>query len=149
MSWYELSWPAQALRALIVYGWYLSRQMEFAASGAFEGAAGLKLLGWELLLLIMVTIGAGIIVQAFFAIMAVASGQETTELLGEDERDKRIEARAMVRGFTMTGFGFLGMALAFWQGWGFIWSINVIVAGMVLADVTVNLYKFFRYWRGG
>ena len=149
MSWYELSWPAQALRALIVYGWYLSRNMEFAASGAVESAEGLKLLGWELLLLIVVTIGAGIIVQGFFAIMAVSSGQESTDLLGEDERDKRTEARAIVHGFSMTGFGFLCMSLALWQGWGLIWAINVMVAGMVLSDVTVNLYKFFRYWRGG
>ena len=148
MSWYELSWPAQALRALIVYGWYLSRNAGPVASGAFENAEGTKLLGWELLLFIIVTIVAGIIVQAFFAIMAVTSGQETTELLGEDERDKRIEARAMVRGFTMTGLGFGGMVLALWQGWGAIWAINVMLCGMVLNDVTVNLYKFFRYWRG-
>jgi hypothetical protein len=149
MSWYELSWPAQALRALIVYAWYLRRAQGHVASGAFDSAEGLKLLGWELLLLIMVTIAAGIVVQGFFAIMAVSTGQETTEMLGEDERDKRIEARAIVHGFTMTGVGFLAMALAFWQGLGLIWAVNVMVAGMVLSDVTVNLYKFFRYWRGG
>ena len=149
MSWWDRSWLAQTLRAVLVYGWYLSRQQELIASKAFEGADGLKLLGWELLLFIIATIAVGMVVQGFFAVLAVTTGEETTDGLGEDERDKQIEARAMVKGFTMTGLGFLGFVLALWQGWGFVWAVNVLLAGMVLADVTVNLYKFYRYLRGG
>lgn len=149
MSWWDRSWLAQTMRAILVYGWYLSRQQPLIASGALEGADGLKVLGWELLLFILATIGVGIIVQGSFAILAVSTGQESTDGLGEDERDKQIEARAMVKGFGMTGLGFLGMVLALWQGWGIIWAVNVQLAGMVAADVTVNLYKFYRYLRGG
>jgi hypothetical protein len=148
MSWYELSWPAQAMRAVLVYGWFLNRQLGLSASGALEGEAGLVLLGWEILLLIMVTVAAGMLVQMGFAIAAVASGQETTELLGEDERDKRIEARATVHGFTLTGLGFLASVLALWQGWGAAWAFNLMVGFLVAADVAVNLHKAFAYWRG-
>ena len=148
MSWLERCWLAQTLRPIVVYGWYLNRHLEFAASGAFDGPEGLKLLGWELLLLIIVTIVAGLVLQILFVITSVATGQETVDGI-DDERDKRIEARAMVHGFTMTGLGFLGMVLALWQGWGVLWAVNVMLAGMVLADFTVNLYKSFRYWRGG
>ena len=149
MSWWDRSWLAQTLRAALVYGWYLSRQQDLIASNAYKGAEGLKLLGWELLLFIIATIAVGMVVQGFFAILAVTTGEETTEGLGEDERDKQIEARAMVKGFTMTGLGFLGFVLALWQGWGLLWAVNILLAGMVLADMTVNLYKFYRYLRGG
>jgi hypothetical protein len=149
MSWWDRSWLAQTLRAFLVYGWYLNRQQELIATSAFDGPEGLKLLGWELLLFIIATIVVGIIVQIFFTVLAVSTGQETTDMLNEDERDKQIEARAMVKGFTMTGLGFLGFVLALWQGWGFVWAVNVLLAGMVAADVTVNLYKFYRYLRGG
>ena len=148
MSWLERCWLAQTLRPIVVYGWYLNRHFEFAAQGAFNGPDGLKLLGWELLLLIIATIIAGIIVQAGFVITSVATGQETIDGI-DDERDKQIEARAMKHGFTATGLGFLSMVLALWQGWGLLWAVNLLLAGMVLADVTVNFYKFFRYWRGG
>jgi hypothetical protein len=148
MSWLELSWPAQTLRAALVYAWFLSRHIPLAASGAFEGAEGLKLLGWEFLLLIIVTFIAGLVTQIVFVITSVATGQEVTDGI-DDERDKHIEARAMVHGFSMTGFGFLGMVLALWQGWGAVWALNIMLAGMVLADIVVNLYKCFRYWRGG
>jgi hypothetical protein len=148
MSWFELSWPAQALRAVVVYAWFLSRQMALYQSGALGGEAGLALLGWEMLLLIIVTIVAGMALQMGFAIAAVASGQETSELVGEDERDKRIEARATVHGFTLTGLGFLACVLALWQGWGAVWAFNLMVGFMVAADVAVNLYKTLRYWRG-
>ncbi len=149
MSWLERSWLAQTVRALTIYGWYLIRHRELTSSGAFEGPEGLKLLGWEILLLILATIVIGIVLQSAFVITAIASGQESRNGFDEDERDRQIEARAMKHGFTATGFGFLGMVLALWQGLGALWAINLMLAGMVLADVTVNLYKSFRYWRGG
>jgi hypothetical protein len=149
MSWLEMSWPAQALRALGVYVWYLTRHQALADSGAFDGADGLKLLGWELLLLIMVTVTVGIALQIAFVVTAIATGQESRNGFDEDERDKQIEARAMVYGFNMTALGFVAMVLALWQGWGAVWAVNIMVTGMVLADMTVNLTKFFRYWRGG
>ncbi|MGL4405406.1 MAG: hypothetical protein ACRCT6_06575, partial [Notoacmeibacter sp.] len=95
------------------------------------------------------TMVVGIIVQTGFVVTAIATGQESRNGFDEDERDRQIEARAIVQGFTMTGLGFLLMALALWHGWGVIWAINIMVGGMVAADITVNLYKFFRYWRGG
>ena len=148
MSWLERGWLVHALRALAVYGWYLLRQRDLAASGALNGPEGLVRLGWEMLLLIMVTIVAGLVVQILFVIVTVATGQETVSGL-DDERDKLIEARAMVTGFSMAGMGFLAGVLALWQGWGPVWAFNLVLAGMVAADVTVNLIKFFRYWRGG
>jgi hypothetical protein len=148
MSWLELSWPAQTLRAALVYAWFLNRQIALVKKGAFQGEEGLSLLGWEFLLLIMVTMVAGLIVQILFVVTSVATGQEITDGI-DDERDKHIEARAMVHGFSMTGLGFLGMVLALWHGWGVVWALNLMLAGMVLADVVVNLYKCFRYWRGG
>ena len=148
MSWLERVWLAQSLRPIAVYGWYLSRHFKLAAAGAFDGPEGLKLLGWEVLLLIMVTFVAGLVLQIIFVITSVATGQETVDGI-DDERDKRIDARATKHGFTMIGLGFLSMVLALWQGWGVLWAVNLMLAGMVLADVTVNLYKFCRYWRGG
>jgi hypothetical protein len=66
----------------------------------------------------------------------------------EDERDRLIEAQAMVKGFTLAGLGFLACVLALWQGWGAVWALNLMAAGMVGADVLVNLIKFQRYARG-
>lgn len=147
MSWLESSWLVQALRALILYGWYLSRHSELKAAKAFDGPQGFETLGWEILLLVMVTIAAGLVIQIFFVIMSVATGQESVDGI-DDERDKLIEARAMVKGFTMVGLGFLASVLALWQGWGAVWAINLMLGGMVAADVTVNVIKFIRYWRG-
>ncbi len=147
MSWLERGWLVQALRALLVYGWYLTRQRELSAAGALEGQQGLVLLGWEMLLLILVTVAAGLVVHILCVILSVATGQESASGL-EDERDKLIEARAMVTGFTMTGLGFMAAVLALWQGWGAVWAINLMLLGMVAADVCVNLIKFVRYWRG-
>jgi hypothetical protein len=147
MSWIERAPLAQALRALIVYGWYLSRQRDLAAAGALDGPGGLQALGWEILLLIIVTIGVGIVIQIIAVVLAIATGQESGSGI-DDERDKLIEARAMVRGFTFVGFGFLGMALALWQGWGAVWAVNLMLAGMVACDLVVCLIRFLRYWRG-
>lgn len=147
MAWLEFGWLAQALRAAIVYCWFLSRNLSPALSGAYDSAEGLKALGWEVLLLIMVTMAAGLALQIAFVSISVATGQESIDGI-DDERDKRIEARAMVHGFTMTGVGFLASVLALWQGWGAVWVFNLMLAGMIVADVTVNLYKFLRYWRG-
>ncbi|NJR75128.1 MAG: hypothetical protein HC773_18800 [Scytonema sp. CRU_2_7] len=146
-SWLERAWLAQALRSITVYGWFLSRQQGHMASGAFDGPEGLTLLGWEMLLLIMVTIGAGLALQIFFVVLSVSTGQETTDSI-DDERDQRIEARATVHGFALTGAGFLAAVLALWQGWGAVWAFNLLVGFMVASDVTVNLAKFFRYRLG-
>jgi hypothetical protein len=146
-SWLERAWLAQALRAASVYVWFLSRQRDHLASGALDGPAGLTLLGWEMLLLIMVTIATGLALQIFFVVLSVATGQETTDSI-DDERDKRIEARATVHGFTLVGLGFLAAVLALWQGWGAVWAFNLLVGFMVASDVVVNLFKFFRYRLG-
>ncbi|NJR13961.1 MAG: DUF2178 domain-containing protein [Phyllobacteriaceae bacterium] len=147
-SWLERSWLAQTLRAMGVYAWFLSRQQGHYASGAFDAPDGLVLLGLgKMLLLIMVTMGVGLAVQIIFVILSVATGQETTDGI-DDERDRHIEARATVHGFTLTGLGFLAAVLALWQGWGAVWAFNLMVGFMVASDVVVNLYKFVCYRQG-
>ncbi len=148
MSWLERSSLVQALRALIVFAWYLSRHRALSASGAFDTPQGLTVLGWEMLLMILVTVAAGLVVQILAVVLSVATGQETGKGL-DDERDKLIEARAMVSSFGVAGLGFLAAVLALWQGWGAVWAMNLMLTGMVAADVVVNLIKFLRYWRGG
>jgi hypothetical protein len=147
MSWWELSALAQAVRAAALYGWFLWRQSGHAASGALSGEAGIVLLGWEMLLLILVTVGAGIVLQIGATILTTFGGEEDMMAL-DDERDRLFEARATVRGFAFCGLGFLLAVLALWQGWGAYWGFNIILAGMVAADVIVNLDRFRRYWRG-
>jgi uncharacterized membrane protein len=137
MSWLERATLAHALRALIVYGWFLSRPW----------TEDLTLLGWRVLMLIVGTVVLGIIVQMTFVILAMVTGQER-DLQVEDERDKMIEAQAMVRGFTFVGFGFLAATLALWQGWGAVWAFHLMLAGMVASDVTICLMKAWRYARG-
>ncbi len=39
--------------------------------------------------------------------------------------------------------------LALWQGWRFAWVVNIMLAGLSVADVTVNFYKFYRSLQGG
>ena len=148
MSWLERATLVQALRPIVIWLWFLDRQRDHLASGALDGPQGLTLLGWEMLLLIIVTVVAGIVIQIGAVILSTATGQETIAGI-DDERDRLIEARAMVRGFTMVGFGFLGAILALWQGWGAVWAMNLMLAGMVLSDIVVNLLKFWRYARGG
>lgn len=147
MSWLECATLVHALRAVLIYSWFLNRQSGYLASGALDGPEGLMLLGWEVLLLIIVTVVAGIIIQIVAVILATATGQESIAGI-EDERDRLIEARAMVRGFTFVGFGFLAAILALWQGWGAVWAFNLMLAGMVASDIVVNLLKFLRYARG-
>lgn len=147
MSWFERATAVQALRAVLVYAWFLHRQQGHLAAGALDGEAGLRLLGWEMLLLVMVTIVFGIVIQIVATILTTATGEESIAAI-EDERDRLIEARAMVRGFSLAGMGFLAAMLALWQGWGAVWAINLMLAGMVLADIVVNLLKFFHYARG-
>ena len=147
MSWLEGATLVQALRAVAIYLWYLSRQRDLWASGALDGPQGLTVLGWEILLLIIVTIVVGMLIQLVAVIISTATGQESCAGI-EDERDRLIEARAMVKGFGMVGFGFLAAVLALWQGWGAIWAMNLLLAGMVASDILVNLVKFLRYVRG-
>ena len=148
MSWLERSTVLQALRAVLVYVWYLSDVRALADSGALAGPDGLERLGWQMLQLIGVTVLAGIVVQILAVIVTTATGQEAIADM-EDERDRQIEARATGTGFAMAGFGFVSGILALWQGWGAVWAFNLVLAGMVAADVAVNLLKFIRYWRGG
>ena len=148
MSWLERATLVQALRPLLIWLWFLDRQRGHLASGALDGADGLTLLGWEMLLLVIVTIGVGIVIQAAAVILSTATGQETIAGI-DDERDRLIEARATVRGFGVVGFGFLAAVLALWQGWGAVWAFNLLLAGMVMSDIVVNLLKFIRYARGG
>lgn len=148
MSWMESSPLAQALRAVLLYLWYLGRLRELSAQGALDGDAGLALMGWQILLLIGVTIAIGILIQIICVILTTATGQESAADL-EDERDKVIEARATVTGFSLAGIGFVAAVLALWQGWGAVWAFNLVLAGMVASDLAVNLLKFLRYWRGG
>jgi hypothetical protein len=137
MSWLERAPLIQAIRPLLIYGWYLS----------LPAPDTLEQLGWNILLLILLTVGVGLVIQIGFTILATASGQETIDGI-EDERDRMIEALAMVRAFTFVGLGFLGAVLALWYGWGAIWAFNIMLAGMVACDVAVNLLKFWRYARG-
>jgi hypothetical protein len=137
MSWLERATFAQGLRAIAVYSWYLS----------WPWPDTLEQLGWNMLLLIISTIVAGMVIQMIFVILAMVTGQER-EMQVEDERDKLIEALSMVRGFTFVGFGFLAAVLALWQGWGAIWAMNLMLAGMVASDVTICGLKFWRYARG-
>lgn len=148
LSAWEWSALVQAVRAVAVYAWFLSRQRDLAASGVLSSPEGLEALGWEMLLLIMVTMGTGLLLQIGATVLMVARGGESIDAL-DDERDRLFEARAMVRGFIPIGFGFLSGVLALWQGWGAVWALNLIVAGMAASDATVNLDRFFRYWRGG
>jgi hypothetical protein len=137
MSWLERAPLAQAIRPLLIYAWYLS----------WPAPETLEALGWNMLLLILATVGVGIIVQIIFVVLSTATGQEQIDGI-EDERDRMIEALAMVRAFTFVGLGFLGAVLALWYGWGAVWAFNVMLAGMVACDVAVNLLKFWRYARG-
>jgi hypothetical protein len=148
LSAWEWSALVQGVRPALVYAWFLSRQHALAASGALSGAGGLETLGWELMLLVMVNLGSGLALQIGATVLMVAKGGENIHAL-DDERDRMFEARAMVRGYIPIGLGFLSGVIALWQGWGAVWGINMIVAGMVLSDMTVNLDRFFRYWRGG
>jgi hypothetical protein len=148
MSWFERATFFQALRPIAVWLWYLAELRSLAAQGRLAGEAGLVELGWLMLLFILVTIGVGIVIQILFVILTTVSGQETMADL-EDERSKLIEAQATVTGFGVAGFGFLAAVLALWQGWGAVWAFNLMLGGMVAADVVVNLRKFFRFWRGG
>jgi hypothetical protein len=147
MSWWEWSALAQAVRAGALYGWFLWRLDGHAAAGALAGEAGLALLGWEMLLLILATVGAGLVLQIGATILTTLVGGENIEAL-DDERDRLFEARATVRGFAFCGLGFLAAVIALWQGWGAVWAFNLVLAGMVAADVIVNLDRFRRYWRG-
>ncbi len=149
MSLFEMSWPAQTIRSLAVYAWFLNRHLGLAASGAFDGPEGLRLLGWELLLFIMVSIAAGFAVVAIFSILASATGHGSVEMFGNDERSKYVESRGNALAFAITAFGFLAMVLTLWQGWGLLWAINLMVAGMVAADIAASSSMFIRYWRGG
>jgi MFS family permease len=137
MSWLERAPLAQAIRPLLIYAWYLS----------LPAPDTLETLGWNMLMLIVATVGIGIIVQIIFVILSTTTGQEQIEGI-EDERDKMIEALAMVRAFTFVGLGFLGAVLALWYGWGAVWAFNIMLGGMVACDVAVNLLKFWRYARG-
>lgn len=137
MSWLERAPLAQALRPVLIYAWYLFR----------PAPESLEALGWNILMLIVATIIVGIIVQIIFVILSTMTGQERIEGI-EDERDKMIEALSMVRAFTFVGIGFVGAALALWQGWGAIWAMNLMVGGMVACDIAVNLLKYWRYARG-
>jgi hypothetical protein len=149
MSLFEMSWPAQTIRSLAVYIWFLSRQLDLATAGAFDGPEGLRLLGWELLLFIMVSIATGFVVVAIFSILASITGQDSIEMFGNDERSKYVESRGNALAFAITALGFLAMVLALWQGWGILWAINLMVAGMVAADAAASSFMFVRYWRGG
>jgi Mn2+/Fe2+ NRAMP family transporter len=122
---------------MLIYAWYLSRPTP----------ESLEALGWNILMLIIATVIVGIFVQIIFVILSTVTGQEQIEGI-EDERDKMIEALAMVRAFTFVGIGFVGAALALWQGWGAIWAMNLMVGGMVACDIAVNLLKYWRYARG-
>ena len=148
MSWLERATLVQALRPAMLYLWFLARQRELMASGALDGPDALTLLGWEMLLLIIATVAVGIVIQIAATLLATLVEGETVEAI-DDERDRLIEARAMVKGFTIVGVGFLTAVLALWQGWGAVWGFNLVLAGMVASDVVVNLWKFLRYARGG
>ena len=147
MSWLERSTLAQALRAAVIYIVFLSYLRDMAAQGRLAGEAGLGQLGLAILVLIGVTVVAGIVVLILAVILAALSGDEKiVDLL--DERDKAIERRAIEVGFTVVSIGFVAMALSLWQGWGAIWAINLLVGGFVASDILVNLLKFRSYWRG-
>lgn len=147
MSWLERSTLAQALRATVIYAVFLSYLGRMAADGRLNADAGLTRLGLAILILIGATVVAGIVVQILAVILAAITGDEKmADLI--DERDKAIERRAIEVGFGVVGTGFLAMALALWQGWGAIWSINLLIGGFIASDILVNLLKFRSYWRG-
>jgi len=148
MSWLERATLVQALRAVVIYLWFLARQRDLMASGALAGPDGLTLLGWEMLLLIIATVVVGIVIQIIATVFATVVEGESVAAI-EDERDRLIEARATVKGFGVVGLGFLAAVLALWQGWGAVWAFNLLLAGMVASDILVNLLKFLRYARGG
>lgn len=148
MSWLERATLAQAIRAVLVWLWYLTELRALSDQGLLVGEAGLVAMGSLMLILIAGTIGAGMLIQILFVILTFVTGQETATDL-EDERSRLIEAQATVTGFGVAGFGFLAAVLALWQGWGSVWAFNLMLGGMVAADVVVNLRKFFRFWRGG
>lgn len=147
MSWLERSTLAQALRAVAVYVAFLLYLRGLASDGQLSGEDGLSRLGLAILILIGATVLAGIVVQILAVIMATASGDEKMIDMS-DERDKAIERRAIEVGFGVAGAGFLSMALALWQGWGAVWSINLLIGGFMASDILVNLLKFRSYWRG-
>ncbi len=147
MSWLERSTFAQALRAMVIYAWFLSYMRSLAADGRLAGDAGLGQLGLAILILIGATVLAGVVVQILAVILStITSDEKMTDL--SDERDKAIERRAIEVGFGFVGAGFLAMALALWQGWGAVWAINLLIGGFVVSDILVNLLKFRSYWRG-
>jgi hypothetical protein len=38
--------------------------------------------------------------------------------------------------------------MALCQSWGLVWGMKVLLNGMSFADAAVNLFKFYRSWRG-
>ena len=125
MSWLERATLVQALRPVAIWLWFLSAQ------GPLVAVTDLRLLGWQMLMLIVATVVVGIVIQVLAIILTVATGDTANEF--EDERDKLIEARATVTGFTLSGLGFLAGVLALWQGWGAVWALNLVLGGMVAA----------------
>lgn len=142
----ELAALFQAARALGLGFLYAIWARSAELAGRFDGDAGLVLLGKSLLIFIAVTVGLGMVFQIIAIIVAIVKGEESRP--GDlDERDREIERRAMSKGFSAVGFGFLGLALALWYGWGAVASIHILLAGFVGADLLVNVAKFVSYWR--
>ncbi|MFM2354477.1 MAG: hypothetical protein RLZZ528_213 [Pseudomonadota bacterium] len=137
----------QALRAVAVYGLFLSWMLDYRAAGSLYAPGAEVLVATSALWLIGLTVGAGLLVQIAVSILSGVTKDENLEHLF-DERDKQIERRAIEVGFGIVGAGFVAAMLALARGWPVADGLNVLILGFVAADVVVNLLKFRSYLRG-
>jgi hypothetical protein len=137
----------QALRALAVYALYLVWMRDHHLDGSLHSPGAEVLVAQSALWLIGLTIAAGLLVQIVVTILSGITRDENLAHLF-DERDKQIERRAIESGFGIVGAAFVATLAALANGWTPAVSLNVLVAGFVLADLAVNLLKFRSYLRG-
>jgi putative copper export protein len=124
---------------LIVYGWYFATVLLEAASTPVEDIDYQGLLFvMVVILVILFTIGVGV--------LAALARREANE--DEDERDRLIEMRgAQVGSYVLIAGVLAAMGLAMVDGAQF-WIAQLLLAGLVLAELAKSAVMLMAYRRG-
>jgi heme A synthase len=142
----EIKYLVSFFTTALVSTLYALRIHTLAEQGYFGGPDGDILTGRALLILVGLIIGAGILGQIVFTIVAAIAGHSAE--FDEDERDRQIDQRAMRAAFVLVGMAMIGALIMLATGATPFLSFHILVFGMVAAGLIADLWRIALYRRG-